>query len=840
MTMDRETEDWSEQLLSMGFTAAQVQAAANAGVSEISAAIDHITNNPNPITDTSDKHSHQSQLIVPSSTDAFPPLRPDSNRPSGLSNARNSLDRIDIARSAPSSQREVTTITSPSPAQDDDLTRALEISRKEQHDLDMQRALQISKQEGASAASADRDPMLVRALQESLMDNPRLVGDRNVSWQSQAFGTATDRIRASLHDPVGLRNIGNTCYLNSLLQVYYHLPEFRRAIMSFRPHDSLLQPTASPNDSASERKSDTTADCKLPSASPDVEMAPADATAQPQNSPVNEQTSDKSDNQTAEQTGDPVTKNAVSFVVELQKLFAAMALGNQNCADPTGVTRAMRDPEGKPIEIGDQQDASEFNHLFLDIVEKGLQAEPINPEQPSPDPVPMSTPPPSSGETSAARNIVKDMFTVKFRQEVRSCMESEADVQDEDMSPIVTDGETNCIIVDATNSEGRNLHNGLDDYAVARIDYKVSPGDEKGGTVAGAVEGMSNEPTNDTEKDAPLPATVTEIETLPNGMISASRPAMKRVWFTNLPPVMVIYLQRVRFNREKSLAEKVHSKYEFGTDISFDRYLEDNREASAQVRERVLGIRKERRRLLSVIRKYRHFPEGMRDKVASTLDCNSGERGDNDVEMGEGSYFEAVSRIQERLRQAICPAAPMYEVSGLSKKAIESALETMESISDSDRKQCESYESDLRALEDENEAYRELERRKYPLHAVLVHDGAPSSGHYWTFIRDWSSTERDKIWMKFSDSLVSRVSEEDMLRWSLGGHGTASAYCLIYITSGATDVKGSVSISEESKDLLPQIRLDEVGTLSSEFMKEVDEAKRKVVEPTHQHQSQEW
>jgi len=37
--------------------------------------------------------------------------------------------------------------------------------------------------------------------------------------------------------PCGLRNIGNTCYFNSLLQVYYNMPKFVRAIMQFEVDD---------------------------------------------------------------------------------------------------------------------------------------------------------------------------------------------------------------------------------------------------------------------------------------------------------------------------------------------------------------------------------------------------------------------------------------------------------------------------------------------------------------------------------------------------------------------------------------------------------------------------
>ena len=43
----------------------------------------------------------------------------------------------------------------------------------------------------------------------------------------------------------GLRNLGATCYMNSLLQVLYHLPDFRRSIYSLPTRTDAEQGTAS-------------------------------------------------------------------------------------------------------------------------------------------------------------------------------------------------------------------------------------------------------------------------------------------------------------------------------------------------------------------------------------------------------------------------------------------------------------------------------------------------------------------------------------------------------------------------------------------------------------------
>lgn len=61
----------------------------------------------------------------------------------------------------------------------------------------------------------------------------------------------------------------------------------------------------------------------------------------------------------------------------------------------------------------------------------------------------------------------------------------------------------------------------------------------------------------------------------------------------------------------------------------------------------------------------------------------------------------------------------------------------------------------------------------------MVHEGQALSGHYWTYVRIDGSEIGG--WLKFNDILVTPCSWEEVRRFSEGGYGTASAYCLIYV-----------------------------------------------------------
>eukprot|EP00177_Eucheuma_denticulatum_P007433 GFKZ01013528.1.p1 GENE.GFKZ01013528.1~~GFKZ01013528.1.p1 ORF type:complete len:929 (-),score=187.03 GFKZ01013528.1:3639-6425(-) len=904
------------KLEEMGYSLRDLERVLAAGIIEIPNAVDYLMRNqeshPNEQAPLKFHAVHQPNQPTSSSSSMKVEGKPNSES-RGIGRARDSIDRSRVQTSVDFGNRP--------PSTDTDLQKAIMLSRREQEERDTAEALKRSKQQ---VSTQGEDPDLVRALEESLRDSTARSGqNRGVTWQSHSVPDIKDRMRKDLDQPVGLKNIGNTCYLNSLLQVYYHLPDFRRAIMSVLPPEELSSSPQVQVDSSTPPQNpvgDLTANAirdntpnqerleqKLESSRPEQsfdalpngdEFLVNTDNRSHEDSVVSRGKIEKKDDRSSEQ-------HAVEFVVELQKLFAAMALGNQSCVDPSGVMHAMRDPEGNPIVIGAQQDASEFNHLFLDIVERGLKytstkesardtgievetvadgsrtkdsrdcgedrmddgelnvtatsqdaiggrminedvvrmdesqgegvsnmggtadgenmeavmnadamnsdamnSEAMNSEAMNAEA--MNADGTNAGDVKKAvkKNIVTDMFTMRFRQELQSC--GEGDLMNgaktgEEVKMTVNVGETNAIIVDATTKEFRNLYSGLDDFTYAYVDTVVS---EEGAELS----------------DGRTP------EGVKTGTQGGSNKGVKRVWFTRMAPVVVIYLQRVRYNRDIFQAEKVYDRYEFETTISLDRYMESNKKEATRAREEVFKLREEMGRIKEMLRKMKEFPHETEGKVSVASKVG---------QTCKEEFSSSMKRVEMRLTEAMRGVDEMCNLEGISEERIRVALEVIRAVMERDAKICEEMERKLNGLEaEEKRAYEGLEGTKYRLHGVLVHDGAPSGGHYWTYIRNWSEIQDEqgkkaqKGWMRLSDSIVSEVSEEEMLEWAVGGKSLASAYCLIYVSapgvsascgeeaSGSGWVDGK-SRAQESKLLLPRIRIEEVDMENARFIQEV-------------------
>lgn len=90
---------------------------------------------------------------------------------------------------------------------------------------------------------------MARAIQESM--NPAIAGVTDQDYDLnqvllQSMQDQKNNVNSSSYEPLnpeqrkreggvpcGLKNIGNTCYFNSLLQVYYNLPRFVQEVLEF-------------------------------------------------------------------------------------------------------------------------------------------------------------------------------------------------------------------------------------------------------------------------------------------------------------------------------------------------------------------------------------------------------------------------------------------------------------------------------------------------------------------------------------------------------------------------------------------------------------------------------
>lgn len=140
------------------------------------------------------------------------------------------------------------------------------------------------------------------------------------------------------------------------------------------------------------------------------------------------------------------------------------------------------------------------------------------------------------------------------------------------------------------------------------------------------------------------------------------------------------------------------------------------------------------------------------------------------------------------------------------------------------------FRAELESLFDQDE----FKRNAYNLHAILMHEGQASSGHYYVYILD---SQQGK-WRKYNDIYVTEVSEEEVMLDAQGGKGFSSAYSLVYtnydlIPRDARSLLRSYSIicqennlpEDEYSSYIPKGLLREVDQDNRKFMEEVLENK---------------
>uniref|UniRef100_A0A8C2J1J8 Ubiquitin carboxyl-terminal hydrolase n=1 Tax=Cyprinus carpio TaxID=7962 RepID=A0A8C2J1J8_CYPCA len=276
-------------------------------------------------------------------------------------------------------------------------------------------------------------------------------------------------------------------------------------------------------------------------------------------------------------------------------------------------------------------------------------------------------------------------------------------------------------------------------------------------------------------------------------------------WFSKLPPVLTFELSRFEFNQSLGRPEKIHKKLEFPQVIYMDRYKNygsgPTKYPLADMLQYVLEYATTKPTNVS--------PASVPVNPAAHTEPSSGDS------RQDGSGCPQTATQRTHIHKPFTQCRPPIEVplQPAPHSVTEEELYFVRSCLQRWRAEVESTTNELKASIDKVSQALEgmysdnsLCQVPYRLHAVLVHEGQASAGHYWAYIYDHAN----KRWLKYNDVMVTESTWEELVRDSYGGMTNASAYCLMYINDKlpyliAEDTDDETGQALKGMDSLPSI-----------------------------------
>ncbi|KAJ2896252.1 ubiquitin-specific protease ubp2 [Coemansia aciculifera] len=264
---------------------------------------------------------------------------------------------------------------------------------------------------------------------------------------------------------------------------------------------------------------------------------------------------------------------------------------------------------------------------------------------------------------------------------------------------------------------------------------------------------------------------------MPNTMGVFRRQSIK-----DAPPVLCIQIQRVQFDMVKMKPFKINTHLRLRNQISLARFTQQETPAPSDLRLREL-----RQKLLTIDQRLQTLA------IPTTPDGGSG---------GGDNALVALDRVQkfisgigqwaqlEAAQQLLADLAPEH-VSTLHHCAqmLGPQLESLSSgLNDSKRQWDAERLETASEIDGIYESVSQEDTMAYTLHAVFIHSGlTPEFGHYWVYIRDCDRGSAGEMnrrvrWLKFDDSTVTVVKEEEVFR-KVGEDPVANPYYLLYARS---------------------------------------------------------
>jgi ubiquitin carboxyl-terminal hydrolase 25/28 len=539
--------------------------------------------------------------------------------------------------------------------------------------------------------------------------------------------------------PVGCQNIGNTCYLNSVLQFLFTIRHLRDMVLDFDSYKEQTTPEALENKRVG--RSAVTVEkvqkaqefvFELRNLFKTMITAPSESVRPPirlaclallkDDSTVIEKLANTDHSGLGDIGGVPVhgpmpnpetrAQSGDAHVPELAD--SVMGDANDDKKSETSSTVALADPEEDKFF---DEPAKFDNDKDFEILNK-----PGPPSRPPPVPPRPQTATQAAQATQASTEL-KVVEEVARQQDAAEILNNVFDLLSCAMKGTNTmeDGEQVDLIKQLFFSEVgtvRNKNGAVSQGTALQDHLLITPGDRDRHLYAALDDEFG---LQDLETDATSSA---------NGHENQSTNYTKYEYFVSAAPILIVNVRRIAYEGGRS--KKIESHVGLDDTLYLDRYLEKTNSLSKdQLLERrqkqwdltkKLKALEARKAALNKTELQVSLAEAV-DEAANFLANVVKDREDGSVEMGGVTIFDT-QELHESARH----------------------LETEAQSLDAQMKEIDAQISSL---------FEDCKDHPYRLHSVFIHRGTAAGGHYWIFIHDF----QNNIWRKYNDERVDEVED---------------------------------------------------------------------------------
>ncbi|KAL8700590.1 MAG: hypothetical protein Q9224_000891 [Gallowayella concinna] len=251
---------------------------------------------------------------------------------------------------------------------------------------------------------------------------------------------------------------------------------------------------------------------------------------------------------------------------------------------------------------------------------------------------------------------------------------------------------------------------------------------------------------------------------------------------SQLPPVLNILVQRAQYNKKQNSAFKSLNHLELKETVYMDRYVDSEDQDLIERRTQSWDWKRQ----LGQLEARRH------DLMQTNAPANQTvELIDKQLDMDVPDLLTATGECLLQLSEEDDDYGVTKDLQVAIKQA---AAEARKELDCND-----SLYADLRDLTDKSLALNNhikdltsnissqfVDRRNLPyrLQSVFIHRGSATAGHYWIYIRDF----KQDLWREYNDDTVSAVTDQSRIFAPDPGQGTvATPYFLVYVREDVKD-----------------------------------------------------